>query len=115
MKTKTSVGYWALMFAAFLVYSSTGMLSKLASTYPPLSLPYLLCLGMEVTLLGLYAVMWQIVLKKLPLNVAFLCKSSTVVFSLLFAHFVFSEVITLNNLIGASIVLLGLIILAWKD
>ena len=96
---------------AVAVYSSSGFFSKMASRYDFLSLPYLLCLGGVVLVLGTYAILWQIALKKVPLNKAYLFRSLGVVYGLAIACLVFHESITWGNLLGGGIVLGGLLVL----
>ena len=103
-----------LLLTAFLIYSCTGIFSKLASRHDFLSIPYILYFGCVVGTLGLYAILWQKVLSFMPLNKAFLCKSICIVFTLCISYWMFAETITLNNIFGAIIIILGLIVLAWK-
>lgn len=99
---------------AFIVYSCSTIFCKYASLYEFLSFAYILFLGGSVILLGVYAVLWQKVLSFMELNKAFLCKSITIVFILLFSLLFFGEHITLNNVIGAVFIIFGLVVLAWK-
>ena len=96
---------------AVAVYSASGFFSKMASRYDFLSCPYLLCLGGVVLVLGTYAILWQMALKKVPLNKAYLFRSLGLVYGLAIAYFVFQETITWGNLLGGGIVLGGLLIL----
>ena len=96
---------------AVAVYSASGFFSKMASRYDFLSLPYLLCLGGVVLGLGAYAILWQMALKKVPLNKAYLFRSLGVVYGLAIAYFIFHESITWGNLLGGGIVLGGLLVL----
>lgn len=93
------------------VYSFAGFFSKLASGYDFLSLPYISCLCGVVFVLGVYAVLWQMALKRVPLNQAYLFRSLGVVFGLAIAYFAFHESISWQNLLGAAIVLFGLLVL----
>lgn len=105
---------FSLLLLSFLVYSCTGIFSKLASQNAFLSLPYVLYFGCVIGALGVYAVLWQKVLSFMPLNKAFLCKSICIVFTLGISYGMFGETITLNNILGAVIIILGLVVLAWK-
>ena len=96
---------------AVAVYSASGLFTKLASGHEFLSFPYLLCLGGVVLVLGTYAILWQMALKKVPLNKAYLFRSLGVVYGLAIAYFIFHESISLENLLGGSIVLGGLLVL----
>ena len=103
-----------ILLFAFAIYSCTGVFSKLASKQAFLSIPYILYFGCVVGTLGVYAVLWQKILSFMPLNKAFLCKSICIVFALGISYWMFAETITLYNILGASIIILGLIVLAWK-
>ena len=105
---------FSLIILSFLVYSCTGIFSKLASLHAFLSIPYILYFGCVVGTLGLYAILWQKILSFMPLNKAFLCKSICIVFTLCISYWMFAETITLNNILGAIIIILGLVVLAWK-
>ena len=100
---------------AVAVYSASGFFSKMASRYDFLSFSYLLCLGGVVLVLGTYAILWQIALKRVPLNKAYLFRSLGVVYGLAIAFFAFKESITLGNLLGGGIVLGGLFILMTEE
>lgn len=93
-----------------MLYSCSGILSKLASGFPFLSLGFIGCYAGIIVLLGIYAVFWQQVIKRLPLTVAFANKAVTVVWGLVWGVLFFSEEITLMKLIGALIVLIGVVL-----
>ena len=105
---------YTLLLIAFLVYSCTGIFTKLASMQEFLSLEYITFFGCVVLMLGLYAVLWQKVLSFMPLNKAFLFKSISILITLGYSYLLFSETITLYNIIGACIIISGLIILSWE-
>lgn len=103
-----------ILIGAFIVYSCSSLFSKLASQYEFLSLPYCIFFGGVLVALGTYAVLWQKVLSFMELNKAFLCKSITILIILSFSFLFFGEKITIYNIIGASFIILGLIVLVWK-
>ena len=102
--------YLLLLFIAFLVYSSAGIFTKLASMQEPFSNQYTILIALALTLMGLYAVMWQYALRRIPLSQAYLYKSITIVFTLLFAYEIFKENISLNNVVGCVLIFLGVIL-----
>lgn len=114
VENKISTSTIILIIVGFVIYSTTGVFCKFASSYPFFSLLYILFFLITIVMLCVYAIMWQLILTKVPLNIAFICKSSTLIYSLLFAHFLFGESITDYNIVGAIIILIGLVILAWK-
>lgn len=96
---------------AVAVYSASGLFTKMASRYDFLSFPYLLCLGGVILVLGTYASFWQMILKKVPLSLAYPFRSLGVVFGLVIAGLVFHEAITLLNLLGGILVIVGLLMI----
>lgn len=110
MKNRLSLSSFALLVVAFLVYSTTGIFTKLASGEEFLSIEYLSFFAIAILTIGFYAILWQVVLKKVPLTQAFLFKSMTVLFSFCFAYFIFDESITWKNLLGATFIIGGIMV-----
>lgn len=105
MKTKI------LLSCIVAIYSFSGLFSKLAAGYAFLTIPYLLCLACVIAVLGLYAVLWQMALKRVPLSLAYPFRSLGVVYGLAIAGIVFHEEVTVQNLLGGCIVLTGLLLM----
>lgn len=102
------------LLLTFAIYSCSSIFSKLASLMPFMSISYLLCVGVIIFALFIYAILWQKVLSVIPLNKAFLCKSITIIMIMAASTLFFKETITVNNIIGSALIILGLIVLAWK-
>lgn len=107
---KLTITSFFLLTFAFLVYSTTGIFSKLASSQEFLSVPYFGYFALVIVAIGIYALLWQMILKRIPLSRAFLFKSMTVIFSLTFAWLFFHEQITINNIIGGGLIVVGIIV-----
>lgn len=103
-----------LLATAFLVYSSESIFIKLASYEETMSVSFIIYYGLAICVLGVYAVLWQFVLKRIPLSIAFMCKSITIILILLIARMLFGETITINNILGSGVLLCGIILLAWE-
>jgi len=104
---RLSLASIALLFIAFAIYSSTGIFLKLASMQDFLSMNYCFLFAIVILMLAIYAVLWQMILKSISLTQAYLFKSSAIVFALLYAHYLFNEHISLQNIVGASIIFVG--------
>jgi drug/metabolite transporter (DMT)-like permease len=100
-----------LLFSAFLVYSSESVFIKWASLEEPLSLWFNIYYGIAICVLGLYAVLWQLVLKRMPLSLAYMCKSLTLIIILLIAHMLFGESISTYNIVGGFLIICGILML----
>ncbi len=64
-------------------------------------------LGLEVATLGVYAMLWQQTLKRMPLSYAYSNKGIVTLWSCLFGLLFFGESLTLGKGIGIAIVLAG--------
>lgn len=108
---KLTVGSALFLAFAVAVYSSAGFFMKLASQYEFLSTTYIFCLCGVVVVLGIYAVLWQMALKRVPLSMAYPFRSLGVVYGLSIAGIVFHEGVTMQNLLGGCIMLVGLLLM----
>ncbi len=92
------------------VYSLAGVCGKLAAGRPFLSLPFCLWYGGALVLLGLYALGWQQVIKRLPLTAAYASKAVTVIWGILWGALLFHEEITAGKLAGAMLIAAGVLL-----
>ena len=96
--------------SAVAIYSFSGVASKLASQHPFLSLPFILYYGLEIACLGVYAIIWQHIVKRFDLSVAYVNRSLSLLWSLLWSVLLFRESITLYNVVGMVIIISGVIL-----
>lgn len=96
-----------------LLYSTVGIFTKLASQQDFLSWGYLLSFGGAVGVIGVYAILWQQVIKRIELSTAYMFKGTTIIFTMLFAYWLFGEQITWNNILGAVIIIIGIVLFAY--
>ena len=67
--------------------------------------------GLLLVSLAVYALLWQQVLKKLPLNLAYASKSVTLIWGMMWGALIFNETISVGNIIGALLILAGIILM----
>lgn len=65
--------------------------------------------------LAVYAIVWQQVLKKLPLVSAYANKAVTVIWGLIWGMVIFKESLTIWNVIGAIVIIIGIYIVVRAD
>lgn len=104
-----------LLHLILMFYSLGGIFSKLAAVQSFLSLKFILCYCGIITILGIYALAWQQIIKKLPLTTAFANKAVTVVWGLIWGFLIFHEAITPGKLAGAALVVAGVILFSTAD
>lgn len=110
-KSKPFQNYLALIGVNF-VYACTGIFTKMASRQVFFSWSYIWWMAGAVGVIGVYALLWQQVLKRTELSLAYMFKGTGVIFGLLIAWFILGEQITLNNIIGAAIIIAGIALFA---
>ena len=101
--------------ASILLFSATGIFTKLASKQPFLSLKFILLYGTAIFLMFVYALLWQQFLKRLPLSTAYANKSVATVWTMLFGHVFFQEEIRLTMVLGAIIIIVGVYLVVTAD
>ena len=107
---------WFLLLHVILgVYAGSSVCSKLAARQPFLSVAFILLYGLMLAALVVYAVGWQQVIKHLPLTTAYANKAVTVVWGILLGLAVFGEAVTLRQVIGAAIIICGIVLFVRAD
>lgn len=102
------INNYTFLHLLLLFYSFCGVFSKLASSEKFLSFKFCLFYGISIMILGIYAILWQQILKRFSLTTAFFNKAVTIVWGMLWGLIIFGEKITINMLIGTLIVLCGI-------
>ena len=98
-----------------MIYSVSGICSKLVGRYPFLSVEFCFFYGIVILLLGFYAIGWQQIIKRLPLSVAFANKAVTVIWGSVWGFLLFREAMTIGKLIGMAMVIVGVVLYAQSD
>ncbi|MBP1585774.1 MAG: DMT family transporter [Lachnospiraceae bacterium] len=70
---------------------------------------------MVLFLLALYALLWQQIIKHLPLTFAYANKAVTVVWGILWGLLLFGEKITPGKVLGSVFVICGIVLYALND
>lgn len=115
MKNKAKIKNYLFLHILIFILSFSGVASKFAAKHEFLSFEYILFYGISIFVLGFYALAWQQVLKRIPLTTAFCNKAATIIWGMLWGVLIFGEQITINMIIGAVIVLIGVCLVVTSD
>lgn len=110
-QTKT----FLLLHFLMLLFSFMPIFSKMAGQHPFFSFQFFLYYGIVLLILGIYAILWQQVIKRIPLTTAYANKAVTVVWGMLWGILIFKEHIGLQKCIGAVIIIAGVILYALSE
>ena len=94
------------------VFSLSGIMSKLAAQFPFMSAEFVLCYGGMIVVLGVYAIGWQQVIKRIPLTTAYANRAVTVIWGIVWGALLFDETVSWQKVLGAVVVLAGVVLFA---
>lgn len=100
-----------MLQAVFFIYSISSVVSKFASGKDFLSFGFLMFYGLDVMILGIYALIWQQVIKKFELSIAYANKAITLLWALVWGIVLFHEQITPGKVAGIVLVMIGIYVL----
>ena len=100
-----------MLQAVFMIYSISSVVSKFASGKEVFSFEFILFYGLDVIVLGIYALLWQQVINKFELSIAYANKAITLLWALVWGIVIFHEQITVGKVIGILLVMAGIFIL----
>ena len=105
--SKNNVKSIFILQAAVCLYTLSGIAAKFASHYDFLSMGFILCYGAEIFILGIYAIIWQQIIKRVDISIAYANRALAIFWSMLWAFLLFKEQITVQNLIGVALIFVG--------
>ena len=101
---------YLLLHISLLFSSLSGVCSKMASGYTDriFSLQFIFWFGLVFVIMFGYAVIWQQILKRMPLTVAYANRPVTLIWGIIWGALIFGEKITWNMIVGAVIIFVGI-------
>lgn len=100
---------YALLHFILIMLSIAGVFSKFSSTQTFLSIGFILFYCGSLIILFMYAILWQQILKYIPLTVAYVNKGMCLIWGMVFGKIIFNETITSQMIIGSIIVFIGIL------
>ena len=107
---KITVKQNIILQAIVLIYTMSGIFSKLAAGQKFLSFGFIAFYAAEICVLGVYALLWQQIIKRVELSIAYANRAMALIWSMLWAFLFFQNDITVQNIIGVIIVVIGTMI-----
>lgn len=107
MKKNMTLKNILLLQLVIVIYTLSSIFAKLASGQELFTLPFFLFYGCEIAILGLYALLWQQMIKRFELSVAYANRAMALIWSLLWAVIFFREQVTVKKIAGILLVILG--------
>ncbi len=96
---------------AVMIYSINTIVAKFVSQESFLSPRWILLYMLEFAVLGVYAILWQQIIKHFDISVAYANKATSLVWSLLWSVLLFHEGVSLLKIAGIAVTILGIILI----
>lgn len=95
-----------------IIYTFNSIIGKFSADMQVefLSFKFIAFYAAEVAVLGVYAILWQQMIKKFDLSVAYANRAMTLLWSGLWAVIIFHETLTWKNILGILFVIAGTIV-----
>lgn len=106
---------YLFLHASLLLYSVGSVLSKMASKEAFLSWGFIIYYGLFLSILFVYALLWQQILKRFPLTVAFANKAITILWGIVWGILFFGEAFRWGMLLGSVIIVSGIYLVVSDD
>lgn len=109
MESKGKAGFLriAAIQGAVMIYSFCGVFQKMAARYPMVSFKFFLLYGCSIGILFIYAILWQLILRRVPLTTAYSNRAVAMIWSLVWSVLLFQERVSWNQILGAIIICFG--------
>ncbi|MBR1641505.1 MAG: transporter [Butyrivibrio sp.] len=108
---KIKFGDFLLLELSVVVYSISTIAANMASKHEFLSPGYIMFFGLEFVVLAIYAILWQQIIKKFQLSIAYANKSVVLLWTMLWNFLIFGQGITPGKVAGVLLVMAGAVVM----
>lgn len=112
---KSKVKDYLALHGIIFLYSFVVLSSKLASGYPFLSRGFIFYYVVLNLMSTIYAIVWQQVIKRIPLNTAYATKSMGILWGVLWGSLFFMEKVTPMMVVGSLTIVIGIFLVVNAD
>ena len=105
---------YAVLHLSLILSSLSGVCSKMAGRQESTG-GFLFWYGGVLVIMALYAVIWQQILKYLPLTQAYANKPVGLIWGMIWGRLFFGETITLKMILGSAVIFAGVLLVVTGD
>jgi len=99
-----------LLQVVVVIYTLSSVVAKFATGKELFSFSFFLFYGIEAAILGIYAILWQQMIKKFDLSIAYANRAMALLWSAIWAVVIFHETLSVKQLVGILLVIVGTMI-----
>ena len=93
-----------------IIYTINSIIGKLSAGEAFMSMRFILFYVAEVGVLGIYALLWQQMIKRFDLSIAYANRAMALIWSAVWAVVIFHESLSIKNIIGILLVIAGTVV-----
>ena len=93
-----------------IIYTINSIIGKLSAGEEFMSMRFILFYVAEVGVLGIYALLWQQMIKRFDLSIAYANRAMALIWSAVWAVVIFHESLSIKNIIGILLVISGTVV-----
>ena len=97
------------------IFALSDVCSKYAAGAGFPDFTFFLFYGLMLMFLGIYALGWQQIIKRMSLSSAFANRAITIVWGIFWGAVLFGEAVTPGKLVGAAVIMVGIVLFARAD
>lgn len=110
MKERISVKNILILQGVVVIYTLSSVVAKFATGQELFSFSFFVFYGLEILILGIYAILWQQMIKRFDLSVAYANRAMALLWSAIWAIVLFHDTLALKQILGIAFVVLGTVI-----
>ena len=99
---------YLILYLAFFIESLSFVCGKFASAHNVMSFRFVLWYGLDVMVMGIFAIMWQQILKKMPLAIAYSYRPLVTILGVVYGVLFFHDKLSVTAVIGIVIIVAGI-------
>ena len=93
-----------------IIYTINSIIGKLSAGEEFMSMRFILFYVAEVGVLGIYALLWQQMIKRFDLSIAYANRAMALIWSAVWAVVIFHESLSIKKIIGILLVIAGTVV-----
>ena len=112
---KNKLNNYLLLYSGIIIYSLSSVMSKTAAGHSVSSWKFFVFYGLALSFLGVYALLWQQILKCFSLITAYSNRPLVTILGMVWGWLFFGESVTPQMILGSAVIIIGIRLVVAAD
>ena len=112
---KNKLNNYLLLYSGIIIYSLSSVMSKTAAGHSVSSWKFFAFYGLALSFLGVYALLWQQILKCFSLITAYSNRPLVTILGMVWGWLFFGESVTPQMILGSAVIIIGIRLVVAAD